>query len=266
MDDSFRIWSKDGQVFACQRLLLATGGERNHGMALAREMGIEENPCLPAYVRLRLASPKLAQQMGPVSRGIRLRCPRSGLSVSGPASLSARGLEGDVLSGLSCRLCEDWKQRGYRISLEIDWVPSVSASAIRGELDSRCQAGRRKGIGDDPLFGLSTRQWLGFLELVRIAPETPWVRIKSKQLQSLVQRLKGHSVAFSGMGLAVGERTWAGGIRAEEIDWATGASSRANGVYCTGDILDALGTPGGAHLNLLFSAAYLAGSGMALEG
>lgn len=263
-DGSYRIWSRNGEPDACNCLLLATGGERNHGMALARELGAEERPVLPAYVRLRLASPKLAHQLGPVDREIRLRCPRSGLSVVGVAQLSPRGLEGQAVSDLSCRLCEAWKQRSWKIPLEVDWVPSASAGAIRSELDSRCQSGRRKALADEPLFGLSERHWRAFLEMSRIDAATPWIRLKARQLQMLVQRLKSCPIACSGMGLPADERTWAGGIAAEEIDWSTGASRRAPGVFFAGEILDILGSPGGAQLNLMWATGTLAGSGMAL--
>jgi predicted Rossmann fold flavoprotein len=264
-DGSYRIWSRDGQADTCHKLLLATGGERNHGMALARELGASENPVLPAYLRLRLASPKLADQFGPLEREVRIRCPRTGKSETGLVELSARGLEGPALSALSSSFCEDWKQRGYRLKLELDWIPSLKPSVIRSEVDSRCLTGRRKGIGDEALFGLSKRQWQGFLQLARIEPETPWLRLKARQLQSLVQRLKSHSVSFSGMGLPAGERASAGGIEPEEIDWSTGAAKSAPGVYYAGEILDVLGRPGGAHLNLLIGSAYLAGSAMALN-
>ncbi|NDV62530.1 aminoacetone oxidase family FAD-binding enzyme [Puniceicoccales bacterium CK1056] len=264
-DGTFRIWSRDGQADVCQGLLIATGGERNHGMALARELGATENPCLPAYLRLRLASSRLADSLGVIEREVRVRCPRTGTAVTGMAQLSARGLEGPAISDLSSRFCEDWKQRGYRIKLELDWIPSQSPSSIRSELDSRCLTGRRKGIGETALFGLSERQWHGFLQLARIDPETPWLRLKGRQLQTLVQRLKSHSLSFSGMGLPSHERVWAGGILAEEIDWGTGASRSADRVYYAGEIMDALGRPGGAHLNLMFASAYLAGSGMALS-
>jgi predicted Rossmann fold flavoprotein len=263
-DGSFRIWSKDGQPDHGQCLLLATGGERNHGMAIARELGAEERASIPAYVRLRPASPKLTQQLGPLEREIRLRWPKSGLTVVGQAQLSPRGLEGRAVSDLACRLCEEWKQRRYTFSLEVDWVPSASASALRSELDSRSQSGRRKALAEEPLFGFSQPQWVALLELSRIDPDTPWIRLKSRQMQMLVQRLKASSIAFSGMGLPAGERAWAGGIIAEEIDWSTCASRSAKGIYYAGEILDILGSPGGHHLNLIWATAYLAGSGMAL--
>jgi predicted Rossmann fold flavoprotein len=263
-DGSFRIWSRDGMSDAADRLLLATGGERNHGMALAREFGLEENPSLPGFVRLKAASPKLGEQLGPLSREIRIRCARSGLDASGPATFSSRGLEGEAVSRLSCRLCEDWKQRGYRISLEIDWVPELSTPGLRSELVSRTRSGKRKQVGEEPVFGFTQRQWLVFLGSARIDPETPWMRLKTRKLQTLVQRLKAHQVAFAGMGLPSGERAWAGGVCSSEVDWSSGQARRVSGLYFAGEILDLLGMPGGSHLNLIWASGYLAGSAMAL--
>jgi predicted flavoprotein YhiN len=221
-------------------------------------------PSIPAFVRLKAASPKLGGRLGPLSRDIRLRCTRSGLEACGPATFSSRGLEGDALSRLSCQLCEDWKQRGYRVSLEIDWVPELSTSSLRGELVSRTQMGKRKPVGEEAVFGFSQRQWLVFLDSARIDPETPWIRLKPRKLQMLVQRLKAHHVAFAGMGLPSGERVWAGGVCSSEVDWSTGEARRVSGLYFAGEILDLLGMPGGSHLNLIWAGGYLTGSAMAL--
>jgi predicted Rossmann fold flavoprotein len=264
-DGRFRIWSRDGMADEAGALLLATGGERNHGMALAREFGLEESPILPGFVRLKTASPKLGEQLGPLSRHIRLRCPRSGLKAEGFAEFSSRGLEGEALSRLSCQLCTDWKQRGYRLSLEIDWVPDLTAASMRGDLQSRILSGRRKPIGEEAVFGFTRRQWLAFLAISRIDPETPWMRLKSRKLQTLVQRLKAHQMAFTGMGLPSGERAWAGGIRSHEVEWSSGRATRLEGLYFAGEILDLLGMPAGPHVNLVWASGHLAGSAMALS-
>lgn len=262
----FRVWSREGDPLACGQVLLSSGGERNHGMKLASELGAEIREVLPAYLRLRLASPKLGDRLGPLERPMRLTCSRSGLSATGRATLSARGLEGEALSQLSCRLFEDWKQRGYRIPLEVDFLPEERPASVRAELVSRTESGRRKPLGEEPLFGLEDRQWLGFLERARIDPETPWARLKMKRLQTLVQRIKGQSILFEGMGLPMGERAWAGGAAAESLDWNRMELRNQRGLFLAGEILDILGTPGGAHANAIFASAHVAGSAMALAG
>ena len=263
-EGGFRIWSREGIQDAGWKVLLATGGERNHGLAIAREeLGMGMRTPVPAYVRLRLASPRLGDRLGPLSRTIRLRCPRDGAEALGEATLSSRGLEGEAVSLLSGRFCEEWKSRGYRIPLEVDWLPEKSLSELRGELSARSQSGRRNPIGGEALFGFTLRQWQAFLGLSGIDSEAPWVRVKTRQLQTLAQRLKAHALVFSGMGLPKGERAWAGGIERAAIDWSTCEATGTRGLHLAGEILDMLGEAGGAHLNLVWASAYLAGSAMA---
>jgi predicted flavoprotein YhiN len=259
------VWSREGFPESGDKLLLATGGERNHGLTLAREAGMEAAAPVPAYVRLRLTSPKLGDRLGPLSRQVRLSCPATGLCETGAGQFSSRGLEGEVLSRLACQLCEGWSQRGYRLALNVDWVPEVSPAALRGELASRSEGGRRKPIGDDPLFGFTPRQWRVFLELARIEADLPWGRLKPKKLQTLVQRLKAHALKFDGMGLPSGERAWAGGLDLRCVDPGTGACLRSPGLHVAGEMLDMLGMPGGRQLNLVWASGYVAGSAMALS-
>ncbi len=260
----FRVWSRDGQVEAGGALLLATGGERNHGLKLASEFGFTVNAPVPAFLRLRLASPKLGHQLGPMTRDIGLSCLKSGEQSRGKATLSGRGLEGPAVSDLSSRLHRLWKQLNYRLQLAVDWFPDLRGASIRQELASRCERGGRRLVGEEPLLGFSQRQWVYFLESVRIDPDLPWGRIKAKKVQALTQRLKNDPVAVAGMGLPAGERAWAGGIDLSTLDLNRCQSLRHPGLFAAGEMLDFSGRPGGHHLNAVWASGYLAGSSMGL--
>jgi predicted Rossmann fold flavoprotein len=260
----FRLWSKEGMAFEGAGLLLATGGERNHGLTLARELGEEVAPVYPAYLRLRLASPKLGEQRGPLERQVKLRCEKTGEMSSGMVILSARGLEGPALSALSAKAGAVWHQLSCRIKLTVDWLPETSGSVVRSELHSRSLRGGRRAVGETPLFDFNGKQWMTFLSAARLDPATPWARIKEKKLQALVQRLKGEQIGFNGMGLPSGERAWAGGVHPSGLDVTTGQSLANPGLYFAGEILDLLGQPEGTHVNLAWATAYVAGSSMGL--
>ena len=105
-DGTFRVWSRDGWSEEGQHLLLATGGDRNHGLKLAGELGLPVNPPLAAFIRLKLASPRLGSRLGPVTRHVGLRCVKSGQESTGEITLSPRGLEGSAVSNLSAPLVE----------------------------------------------------------------------------------------------------------------------------------------------------------------
>ncbi len=263
-DGRYRIWSREGDALACEKLLLATGGERNHGLKLASELGAETRHPLPAYLRLRFASPKIGERLGPMRRDVKLRCLKSGDVSKGELEISSRGIEGPALSALSCAHCELWKQLGYRLRLEIDWLSEVSGSSVRNQLVSRCERGGRRRIGSDALFGFTEKQWDTFLKLARIDVDLPWARLKAKKVQALSQRLKADVVNFAGMGLPSGERAWAGGVLGDSINCGTCESLCSDGLYFCGEIIDALGLPGGYHGNLTWATAYQAGSSMGL--
>jgi len=258
----FQVWSRDGLSERGDALLLATGGERNHGQVLAKELGIELATPLAAYVRLRAASAKLAEALTIRNREIVLQCPKTGLSSIGSIDFSPRGLEGEALSRLSAELAESWKQRDWKVTLEIDWLPWKAAAEIRSELLERVQRSRRHAIGQSPLFDLTEKQWLTFLKLSRIEPETPWVRMKTRRLNTLVQRLKTHVVAFSGMGLPSGERAWLGGVLPRQLNPNELSFEGTAGLYFAGELLDILGQQGGRHLNVMWASGHVAGSAM----
>lgn len=255
----FRIWSREGIQLSGKSILLATGGEQNHGMKMARELGAEASASQPAFIRLRLASPKLAERMGVLQRTVHLHCEKTGLEATGEVMLSSRGLEGPGLSALSAQAGDVWKQLGWNVRLRIDWNPHLSGSTIRSELQSRSQSGGRRQIGTTPLFDLNSKQWATFLSLARIDPEDPWPRIKARRLQGLVQLLKGHLLFFKGMGLPAGERAWAGGVNLDGLD-AQCQSMVCPGLYFAGEIIDLLGYPGGPHANLAWASAHVAGN------
>jgi predicted Rossmann fold flavoprotein len=260
----FRVWSREGEALSAGRLLLATGGERNHGQKLARELGAGTEAPFAAFLRLRLTDSSKLVQAGAFARCARLRCIRTGGEATGTVQLTSRGLEGPAVSNLSASLCQAWKEMDYRFRLEVDWLPETAGAAVRNELDARCRRGTRRKIGDEPLFGFNDRQWSSFLESARVDPALPWPRLKARKLQALVQRLKGDQLSVEGMGLPRGERAWAGGIGVDSIDIETGESLASPGVYFAGEILDMLGLPDGPHLNLGWATGYIAGSAMAL--
>jgi predicted Rossmann fold flavoprotein len=261
----FKVWSKDGQSAAGEKLLLATGGERNHGLKLASELGAAVEVPFAAFVRLRLASPKMGNELGSMTREVRLRCLRTGVDARGLLSVSGRGLEGPVVSVMSSRAGLTWSQLDYRLKLEVDWLPGQKGSTVRGELESRTVHGGRRMVGETPLFGLTARQWGYFLQSARIDPDTPWRRLKTKKLQALVQRLKAGIVNTGGMGLPSDERAWAGGVDLSSVHVGSFEAIHCPGLHFAGEMLDFLGEPGGAQANLSAASAHVAGSALALN-
>ncbi len=255
----FKLWSQDGLDSTGDRLIFATGGERNHGLKLAAGLGVETVDPHQAFVRLRLSNAKLGARMGPLRREVRVRCLKSSKVEEGEMELSSRGLDGPVISRLSASLGDLWNQLGYRLQLEVDWVPGISGSAILAELSSRAAQSSRTAVGTTPLFGFPERTWVALLGAARLDPETLWGRIKTKKLQALMNRLKADRLGTEGMGLPSGERACSGGVQLSGLKQGILASLAVPGIHFAGEVLAMHGLPGGNHQNLVWASAHVSG-------
>lgn len=263
-DGSFRIWSKAGDTLSGSRLLMATGGERNHGLKLAAELGLSVRPPLAAFLRLRLASPKFGGRMGPLSREVRLRCLKSGKETLGQLLISARGMEGQAVSQLSWVLADQWNQHRHRLPLEVDWIPRRSGGEVLKELLAQSERGGRRTIGAEPLFEFPQRSWEAVLHEARVNPDDLWARMKTKKLQALANRLKASRLNIDGAGLPTRERAWFGGVDPSELDPATLQFKPVPGLYFAGEVLDVKGPPEGGFQNLIWASAHVAGCSIGL--
>lgn len=258
-DGGFRVWSRQGEACEGSRLILASGGERNHGLRIAADLGVDVSPPVAAYVRLRLASPKLGDRMGPLERHVKVRCLKSGAEASGLMKISSRGLEGPVISSLSASQFQLWNNLDYALQLEVDWLPELAGASVLREIISRAQSGGKRSIEETPMFSLPLRSWSTVLRSSRLEGETPWSRIKMKKLQALANRIKADRIITSGMGLPEDERAWAGGIDVASLNQLNLEARATPGVFFAGEILDMHGFPGGQHLNLVWATAAQAG-------
>jgi predicted Rossmann fold flavoprotein len=263
-DGTFRIWSKAGDAITGSRLLMATGGQRNHGLKLAGELGLTVRPPLAAFLRLRLASPKIGERMGPLSREVRLRCLKSGEESLGELGISARGMEGRAVSQLSGMLAEKWNQLRHRLALEVDWIPHQTGGQVLKELLSQSERGGRRTIGAEPLFGFPQRSWEAILNDARVDPKDVWARMKTKKLQALANRLKATRMNIGGAGLPAQERAWFGGVDAADLDPASLQCKTVPGLHFAGEILDMRGPPEGGFQNLIWASAHVAGCSIGL--
>lgn len=262
----FRIWSREGEQIEAGRILLATGAEHRHGLRLFEELThLKARSVLPAYLRLKPSNKRMATRLGCLEREVRLIAGETGVPTRGWMAVSARGIEGPAVSRLTAQHAEAWKQQGYEGHVAVDWVPTMKEGQVLAELASRVETSRRKAIGEEGLFGFNERQWQVFLEMAKIEASCPWSRVKTRQLQTLVHRLKAYRFAFKGMGLPSGERALAGGVLLEDLDGEACRVQGVEGVYVAGEIIDWLGAPGGPHLDLMWASAHLAGSALALD-
>lgn len=260
--DGHLVWSRNGQRESGARLLWATGGERNHALKLLRETGHEvQDPC-PGFLRLRPASRAIIQTLAPWSGLVSVRLPAKSQSETGQFEINGRGIEGDCLSALTYQFARKWRDSGYKMTVEIDFLPLEKEVNVQRRLrETFSQAGRRPVSGYCP-FLFEERFWKGFLFLSRIDPDSAGGSIRGRQIDKLGHRLKSFSIAVSGMGLPRGERCNLGGLDVSSILPATLESRFVEGLYFAGEVLNFQGAPRGDYLNMLFASSHIAATAL----
>lgn len=254
----FRIWSREGRVHRADRLVLATGGERNHAVMIVTELGAVAIPPVAGFVRLKTASRQYGERIGPLERVVGIRCAKTGTAAMDLIKISSRGLEGPAVSRLSMEAGRTWHDLDYSFPVEIDWLPDYSPAQVIRELLGRKQVGGRRLLADTPMFGFSKRSWCVILRLSKIDLEASWSRVRIKKLQSLAHRLKSESLNVSGMGLPDGERAWAGGIDFACLDHGKLELKSVPGLFFAGEVIDFIGPPGGHHQDLVWASSAIA--------
>lgn len=260
-DGSFRLWGHEGDLGEGGRVVLATGGERNHGMALAREMGLEVAAVRAGYVRLKPAARAVARQLSGLERKARVVFEKSGEAATGMVRFGERGLEGAAISELAVPCGEEWGRLRHRLRILVDWVPDWKPGEVARAVEAQAVEAGRRPVGEDPLFGFGVRHWQWFLKKAGLDGETSWARTQPRKRQRLGQLLKRQVVLTDGMGLPEGERAWAGGVVTEGLVWETGEARAVPGLHVAGEMLDFLLPPGGWQPAAVWASAYLVATG-----
>lgn len=259
----FRLWSAEEALGEAAAVVFATGGERNHGMALLRETGPPVATPRAGFLRLRPASRRFGQRLEGLSREVRVTLEKTGAESVGRIHCGTRGLEGPVMADLSARSGEDLAGWRYRFALQVDWVPQWSAGGLRKAFIEKTEQGGRQPVGEDPLPGFSVRHWNYFLEKARVDPALPWPRTKDRKRNALIERLKRERIPIEGMGLPAGERAWQGGVDPSALLPESGGVRGKPGLYCCGEMLDFLYPPGGYQASAVWASAYHTATGIA---
>ena len=258
-----------GTEVRASAVVLATGGmsypatgSDGSGYALAKQAGHTVVPCLPSLVPLETRERWTSRAAGLDLRNISMKLLHDGkpvyedfgelmfmaYGVGGPTVLSASAHIGDISSG-------EW-------AVEIDLKPALSEK----QLDSRIlrDFAERRGMRfADSLRGLLPAQLAPVIaELSGISADKKVDEVSKeerRELGRLLKHLTLHITGFRPIEEAIITR---GGVSVKEINPNTMESRLCKGLYFAGEIIDCDAFTGGFNLQIAFSTAFTAASGV----
>jgi predicted Rossmann fold flavoprotein len=279
----FRLMLRSGASLEASRLVLASGSHPS-GHRLAVSLGHSLVAPVPSLFTLALAGHPFAGLEGVAMEPVGLELlPPADWTGASPASGRLRpplrqrgvvlithwGLSGPATLRLTAFSARDLKAWGYRARLRIDWTGGMGAAALEELFErARREQARRQLATARPWPGLSRRLWRRLLATAGPAgkpldPALRWADLDRRAHHSLVRALLASEVAVAGRGPFGEEFVTAGGIPLGEIDLATMASRRCQGLHLVGELLDVDGVTGGFNFQHCWSSGWIAGRAVA---
>ncbi len=253
-----------GEVVACDRLLLATGGNKtNAGFEFARQLGHVIEPPVPSLFTFHVKDPRLQELSGVSVERATTAVRGTALRESGPLLITHWGLSGPAILKLSAWGARTLHDCDYRFTLLVNWAPQFVASALVAELESARAANPKKQLGTWCPLGLPLRLWEKLLVAAGLPPTTLWTTVSGAALRVLADQVGAAEFVVTGKSTFKEEFVTCGGVRLSEVDFKTMESRLVSGLHFAGEVLDIDGVTGGFNFQAAWTGGWLAGRAMA---
>ncbi len=260
----FRLELAGGEAVTCDRLLLATGGNRsNAGFAIAQAFGHTIEPPVPSLFTFHVDDPRLAGLAGVSVEDAATAVPGTALKERGPLLVTHWGLSGPAVLKLSAWGARELAARDYRFPLRVNWAPRLNAETARAELERARAAEPRKQVTTFCPLGLPLRLWERLVAAAGVAPTAPWTTVGNAALRALAAQVAEAEFAVAGKSLFKDEFVTCGGVRLAEVDFRTMESRLVPGLHFAGEVLDVDGVTGGFNFQAAWTTGWHAGRAMA---
>jgi predicted Rossmann fold flavoprotein len=261
---TFSVELTTGETVACDRLLLATGGNKtNTGFEIARQFGHTIEPPVPSLFTFHVADPRLKELSGVSVEEAATAVRDTALKERGPLLITHWGLSGPAILKLSAWGARELHDRGYQFTLVVNWAPQFNAETLRGALEQARATNPRKQLVTWCPLGLPLRLWEKLIEAAGLPPGTLWTTVSGAALRTLAAQVSAGEFAVTGKSMFKEEFVTCGGVRLSEVDFKTMESRLVPGLHFAGEVLDVDGITGGFNFQAAWTAGWLAGQAMA---
>lgn len=260
----FWVTLTDGTGVRCERLLIATGGNRSSvGFTIAESLGHTIEPLVPSLFTFHIDDARLIGLSGVSLENAGAAVPGTKLRESGPLLITHWGLSGPAILKLSAWGARELAAREYTFPLTINFAPPHTRDTLLRELTAVREKNPRKQIATWSPIAAPQRLWERLVTSAGIAPTTPWTGIGNAALGHLAQQLTAAEFKVVGKSLFKDEFVTCGGVKLSEVDFRTMESRVCPGLHFAGEVLDIDGVTGGFNFQAAWTTGRIAGEAMA---
>lgn len=260
----FWVTLTDGAGLRCERLIVATGGNKSSvGFTIAQTLGHTIEPLVPSLFTFHIDDARLIGLSGVSVENAATAVRDTKLREAGPLLITHWGLSGPAILKLSAWGARELAQRNYEFVVLVNFVPPHTRDSLVRELSAIREKNPRKQIGTWSPVAVPLRLWERLVGAAGIAPTTPWTGIGNAALSALANQLTAAEFKVVGKSLFKDEFVTCGGVRLSEVDFRTMESRICPGLHFAGEVLDIDGVTGGFNFQAAWTTGWLAGSATA---
>ncbi|MBI5769717.1 MAG: NAD(P)/FAD-dependent oxidoreductase [Verrucomicrobia bacterium] len=260
----FWLTLTDGSNVRCERLLVATGGNRaSAGFAIAEKLGHTIEPLVPSLFTFHIDDARLIGLSGVAVENAAVNVRGTKLREGGPLLITHWGLSGPAVLKLSAWGARELAAANYEFPLLVNWTGGHTRDSLVRELTTVREKNPKKQITTWSPLPLPQRLWERLVTAAGVAATTPWAQVGNAALNTLATQFTAAEFKVVGKSLFKDEFVTCGGVRLSEVDFRTMESRMCPGLYFAGEVLDLDGVTGGFNFQAAWTTGHLAGEAMA---
>jgi predicted Rossmann fold flavoprotein len=259
----FWITLTDASTVRCDRLLLATGGNKSSaGLVIAEALGHTIAPPVPSLFTFHIDDKRLEGLSGVSVENAATSVVGTKLRETGPLLITHWGLSGPAILKLSAWGARELAECKYEFTVGVNFAPPHTRDTLGKELGAVRAQHLRKQIATWSPLAMPQRLWERLVTSAGIAPATPWAQVGNAALATLAGQITAAEFKVVGKSLFKEEFVTCGGVRLAEVDFRTMESRVCPGLYFAGEVLDIDGVTGGFNFQSAWTTGWLAGQAM----
>ena len=262
------LTAEDGRCFEARKVIVATGGMTNTsfgcdglGYELLKNVGHTLQKPFPILVHLISTTPYCKMMKGTkIKANASIFVEDQQIRMEyGEVLFTEDGLSGPPIFQVS-RVASQASLEKKKAQVKLDLFPTHNEDELVSMLYERIAAHPERTIENLLLGVVNKRVIIPLLKAANINSIHRTIEnLDYEEIMSLVATMKGFTFEIEGTRGYKFAQVTAGGISADEIDFKTMASLKANNLYITGEVMDVDGDCGGYNLQWAWATGYIAG-------
>ena len=260
----FWVTLTDNSGVRCERLLLATGGNKSSaGLTIAASLGHTIEPPVPSLFTFHIDDARLIGLSGVSVENAVVTVAGTKLKTDGPLLITHWGASGPAILKLSAWGARELAEVNYEFLLTVNWTGTHTRESLVKELLAVRDKNPKKQIATWSPLAMPQRLWERLVVSSGIAATTVWAQVGNTALSTLATQLTAAELKVVGKSLFKDEFVTCGGVKLAEVDFKTMESRVCAGLHFAGEVLDIDGVTGGFNFQSAWTTGWLAGQGMA---